>query len=83
MVNPISNQQFSHDYEKFVFQDLTAIPLSPYGTPKIPFFVPSPKKTKKDLEKENRPFGIIKRDKEEKKDKNDANENKGKDKESI
>jgi hypothetical protein len=70
MVDPISNQQFSHDYQKFVFQELSALPLQPYGTPKIPFFLPSVKKTKKDIEKEANPFGLIKHKKDEDKKKN-------------
>lgn len=65
MVDPISNQQFSHDYQKFVFQDLSAIPLPPVGTPKIPFHIPSVKKSKKDLDKEKPPFGINKQKKNE------------------
>lgn len=86
MVDPISNQQFSHDYQKFVFQELSSIPVGPYGTPKPLFSIPSAKKTKKDIEKEKNkgPFGLIKRKEEEdqsphddKKDKKDKKGEKG------
>jgi hypothetical protein len=71
MVDPISNQQFSHDYQKFVLQEISAIPIGPYGTPKFPFESVFVNKTKKDLKKEkNSPFEI-KQKKDENKDKDE------------
>ncbi len=67
MVDPISNQQFSYDYQKFIFQDLSVIPLPPVGTPKT-FNIPTIKKSKKDLDKEKSPFGIDKQKREDNKD---------------
>lgn len=74
MIDPISNQQFSHDYQKFVFQDLSAIPVPPYGTPKLPFENLLVKKTKKDLNKDKSPFEI-----KQKKDESKEEEEKNKD----
>lgn len=84
MVDPISNQQFSHDYQKFVFQDLSAIPVSPYGTPKTPFELFSVKKTKKDLKKEDSsPHFKLKEKKDESKDEESEEKKEPEDKNKI
>lgn len=83
MVDPISNQQFSHDYQKFVFQDLSAIPVSPYGTPKTPFDF-SIKKTKKDVKKEDlSPHFKLKPKKDESKDEESEDKNEPEEKNTI
>ncbi len=54
-MNPISNQLFSHDSIKYIYQYLDAIPMSPNYLPKKPFKLEAPekaKKSKKDVGKE-------------------------------
>lgn len=55
-MDPISNQQFSYDAEKYVYQKDIVLPRDhPVELPSKPFKIESPdktKKSKKDLEKE-------------------------------
>lgn len=54
MVDPISNQMFSHDFQKFVLQNPSDIPLPPVGFPKNPFSLQPARKNKKETKKESR-----------------------------
>lgn len=56
MVNPIENAQFSHDFQKFVLQDPSNIPMGPVGIPKTPFSLKKTEKNKKDVKKERPPW---------------------------
>lgn len=54
-MEPISNQQFSHDFKKFVWQEPNAWVINYHVIPKKPFSIDPPKKSeesKKDLDKE-------------------------------
>lgn len=53
-MDPISNQMFSHDYPKFVYQNPDVLIVPPGPTAFKPFEIKGPeksKKTKKDLDK--------------------------------
>lgn len=51
MINPI----FSHDFDKFVLQNLSPMVMPPVGVPKK-FSISPSKKTKKDIKKEDSPW---------------------------
>ncbi|MBA3603247.1 MAG: hypothetical protein H0W50_06330 [Parachlamydiaceae bacterium] len=51
MVNPI----FSHDFAKFVLQNLSPMVMPPVGVPRQ-FSISPAKKTKKDMKKEDSPW---------------------------
>lgn len=55
-MNPISNQQFSDDFHKFILQDSVTRVVNMNYVPKKPFSLDPPKKSdksKKDLKKQN------------------------------
>ncbi len=52
MINPI----FNHDFEKFVLQNLSPMVMPPIGVPRKLFSIPTAKKTKKDMKKEDSPW---------------------------
>lgn len=60
MVNPISNQMFSHDFPKFVFQPQDVVITPPVTLPPKAFSVKNTKKTKKDIQKEKSPWEVKK-----------------------
>ncbi|MEI8365528.1 MAG: hypothetical protein WCF65_03830 [Parachlamydiaceae bacterium] len=68
MTNPISNQQFSYDSVKYVYQDNLDTRGAPPLPPTKPFKISAPnksEKSKKDIEKKKKqgdksgPFGMI------------------------
>ena len=52
-MNPISDEQFSHDYEKFVLQNPNVNQVDMFHRPKTPFSLEKNEKTKKEGKKKS------------------------------
>lgn len=53
-MDPISNQMFSYDFQRFVLQDIAGHELRPLVPPTRPFNIESAEKSKKEMNKQKK-----------------------------